>query len=252
MSRLNFKGDNEEHNFWQNYTDLFAGFLIVFIVASLIAYKGYNDKSKDLEYIANVVGGNHTGDLTGDQQHKLERLVANHELYERVRSFDEAKASLNGRYIRYDSLFRRIEVTVDVQFPPERSEIPADKKAPLIMAGHELMEILTKFETDKNVNFKVIIDGRAAKPYDLKNPSPRDHHYADTLSYQRARNLYNLWKQNSIISAIESHNAEVYVSGSGYQGHGRHSRATDKGDYEALNKRFVIQIIPYINFTEQI
>ena len=41
MSRINFRNDGEEHNFWQNYTDLMSGFLIVFIVASLVAYSSY-------------------------------------------------------------------------------------------------------------------------------------------------------------------------------------------------------------------
>lgn len=41
MSRLSFREDGEEHNFWQNYTDLMSGFLIVFIITSLVAYGSY-------------------------------------------------------------------------------------------------------------------------------------------------------------------------------------------------------------------
>ena len=41
MSRLSFREEGEEHNFWQNYTDLMSGFLIVFIIASLVAYGSY-------------------------------------------------------------------------------------------------------------------------------------------------------------------------------------------------------------------
>ena len=29
MSRLNLKNEGDEHNFWQNYTDLMSGFLVV-------------------------------------------------------------------------------------------------------------------------------------------------------------------------------------------------------------------------------
>ena len=36
MSRLNFKNEGDEHNFWQNYTDLMSGFLVVFIITSLV------------------------------------------------------------------------------------------------------------------------------------------------------------------------------------------------------------------------
>lgn len=250
MSRLKFKGDNEEHNFWQNYTDIFAGFLIVFIIASLIAYKGYKDKTDSLNQIAQIVGGNSTGELTGEQIDKINVLVANHELYERVKAFDEAKASFDGKYIKYEPKFKRIEVTVDVPFQSESSVLPMEKRAVLLKAGYELNDILKNFETNKNVSFKIIIDGRAAQGYNLPHPTAKNHQYADTLSYSRARNLYNLWEQNGIISQIEGHNAEVYVSGSGFKGHGRHTRQTDPGhnDPEGINKRFVIQIIPYINF----
>ena len=41
MSRLNFKNEGDEHNFWQNYTDLMSGFLVVFIITSLVAWYGY-------------------------------------------------------------------------------------------------------------------------------------------------------------------------------------------------------------------
>ena len=38
MRRLTFHNDGEEHNFWQNYTDLMSGFLIVFIIARLFIF----------------------------------------------------------------------------------------------------------------------------------------------------------------------------------------------------------------------
>ena len=41
MGRFFLKDNGEEHNFWQNYTDLMSGFLIVFIITSLVAYVGY-------------------------------------------------------------------------------------------------------------------------------------------------------------------------------------------------------------------
>ena len=41
MSRIIFKDNGEDHNFWQNYSDLMAGFLIVFIITSIVAWYGY-------------------------------------------------------------------------------------------------------------------------------------------------------------------------------------------------------------------
>ena len=41
MGKISFRNNGEDHNFWQNYTDLMSGFLIVFIIASIVAYSSY-------------------------------------------------------------------------------------------------------------------------------------------------------------------------------------------------------------------
>ena len=41
MRKFFNKGTEEEHDFWMSYTDLMAGFLIVFIITSLIVYSNY-------------------------------------------------------------------------------------------------------------------------------------------------------------------------------------------------------------------
>ena len=55
MNRLNLKNKGEEHNFWQNYTDLMAGLLIVFIITSLVVWYNYT-------LLATTVGSN-DGDI---------------------------------------------------------------------------------------------------------------------------------------------------------------------------------------------
>lgn len=40
------KADNESHNFWMSYTDLMSGFLIVFIIASIIYFNRSNEIAK--------------------------------------------------------------------------------------------------------------------------------------------------------------------------------------------------------------
>ena len=70
------------------------------------------------------------------------------------------------------------------------------------------------------------------------------------MSYRRARGLYYLWNNNGIIEEIEKQGGEVFVSGSGYYGKGRHTKHTDPNspDPEGLNKRFIIEVIPFIKF----
>lgn len=41
------KDPGEEHNFWMSYTDLMSGFLIVFIIASVVATRDYQRKERE-------------------------------------------------------------------------------------------------------------------------------------------------------------------------------------------------------------
>lgn len=49
MKKIFHKDSSEEHNFWMSYTDLMAGFLVVFIILSAILYNHYNQKVVDAE-----------------------------------------------------------------------------------------------------------------------------------------------------------------------------------------------------------
>lgn len=49
MKHLFGKNNGEEHNFWMSYTDLMSGFLIVFIICSIVTYNNYSEKSKECE-----------------------------------------------------------------------------------------------------------------------------------------------------------------------------------------------------------
>ncbi len=226
MGRISFKDNGEEHNFWQNYTDLMSGFLIVFIIASLSAYGSYR--------------------ITIE---KLDSIKVTAELYEKIQKLQEAQDSLNSKYFVYNKEYQRFECKVDVEFTSESSTIPEGKKRDLINAGKELMKIIDKFKGSKNISFKVVIEGRAAKKHDNPYPTQRNKDYAAKLSYERARNLYLLWKGNGLLTSIEGKdgNGEVFVCGSGFEGKGRYSGYGVNG--EDRNKTFIIQIIPYINYT---
>lgn len=249
MSRFSFRDNGEEHNFWQNYTDLMSGFLIVFIIASIIAYKQYKEKESLMSTLIEMAGGSKTGELTDLDRERLEKLVSNAELYEKVRAFDKAQESLNSKYFHFDSIYRRFECKLDIQFVSDSSTIDPKYLDILVKAGKEFVDILRQFPSTDNVGFKVVIEGRAAKRIDLK-PTWRNIQYADTLSYRRARGLYYLWNKNGIIANIEKQGGEVFVSGSGYYGKGRHTKQTDptSHDPEGLNKRFIIEVIPFIKF----
>lgn len=232
MSRISFKDNGEEHNFWQNYTDLMSGFLIVFIITSLVAYGSYK-VYVDLYHNKGITETN------------INDIVVNAELYKKIREFQEAQKSISRQYFQYNEKYQRFECTVDVQFAPDSAVILPKFHSQLIEAGKEVEEIISKFKESTNVSFKVIIEGRAAKKH---NTTPTESHkaYAARLSYERARNLHLFWKSHGILKDIEKQNGEVFISGSGFEGKGRYEGYGPNG--EDRNKTFIIQIIPYITY----
>ena len=231
MSKLNFKNEGEEHNFWQNYTDLMSGFLVVFIITSIVAWWGY------LEVTGPLGGG------SGDIKVTITQ-------YRKIKAFQEAQKSLESEYFHYNEKFQRFECKSDIMFAPNLANIPSDKEEVFIKAGQELVNtILSKFKESVNISFKIIIEGRAARH--LNKGSKEANEAADRAvwktmeirSYERALSLYNLWKKNGIISSIESMKGEVFISGSGFGGQGRYPNTPGQ---EELNKTFIIQNIPYI------
>lgn len=230
MSKINFKEEGEQHNFWQNYTDLMSGFLIVFIITSIVAWYGYIQVTDRLGGDPNI-------------EHTIKQI-------DLIREFLDAQKHLDSEYFVYNEKYQRFECTVDVLFAEEDDKIPAASKTDLINAGKELEGIIDKFNKSVNVAFKVVIEGRAARhlnyPTKIENEQAdaRGWKYAETLSYNRARSLYALWQENDILKDIEKINGEVFISGSGFGGQGRYSGYGPDG--EDKNKTFIIQIIPYI------
>lgn len=209
---MSFRKDGEEHNFWQNYTDLISGFLIVFIITSLVSYGNYK---------------------------------VNAELYKKIREFQQAQKSINRKYFKYNEKYQRFECTVNVTFAPESPIIPPSSYSQLIEAGKEVEDIIEKFKESANVSFKVVIEGRAARSHDNPHPNNAQKAYAASLSYNRARNLHLFWKSRGLLN-IERENGEVFISGSGFEGKGRYTGYGPNG--EDRNKTFIIQIIPYITY----
>lgn len=231
MSRIIFRDNGEEHNFWQNYTDLMSGFLIVFIITSLIAYGSYK-VYVDLYHSKGITEKN------------INDIVVNAELYQKIRAFQEAQKSISRNYFRYNEKYQRFECTVNVTFAPESPVIPEECYNQLIEAGKEIENIIVNFKDTANVSFKVVIEGRAARSHTNPNPNNEQKAYAARLSYERARNLQLFWQKNGLLNNIENMNGEIFISGSGLEGKGRYVGYGPEG--EDRNKTFIVQIIPYI------
>lgn len=184
MSKLNFKNEGDEHNFWQNYTDLMSGFLVVFIITSLVAWYGYIK-------VTGAIGGDGGSIKVTIEQSRM------------IREFNEAQKSLVSEYFHYNEQYQRFECKSDIMFEPNLANIPADKEEIFIEAGKELVnKILSKFKESVNISFKIIIEGRAARHLNKGSKEANEAadravwHTMEIRSYERALSLYNLWNQN--------------------------------------------------------
>lgn len=247
MGRLIFRDNGEEHNFWQNYTDLMSGFLIVFIITSLVAYVGYKS-------FVDIFTESSNGEVT------VQDVIVNHKLYKKIREFQMVSETLGKQssFFTYNEGFKRFECSIDVQFDPGQAVIKEQYIEPLESAGRELENLINAFQQKSvNIAFKVIIDGRAAnnRNHNINNGQPwiegsPEWKKMEVVSYERARAVRDLWKMKGIFDSNSSlSNVDIIISGSGFGGQGRYTHQKgSKEDLEAKNKTFIIQIIPYINF----
>jgi hypothetical protein len=186
------RSNGEMHNFWQNYTDLMSGLMIIFLVAS-VGYVVSQDDSRKIKAIVN----------------------AQKELADR------------SKFFTYNEKYNRFECTIDVKFPAyslvhdidKASQIHANNRKDLINAGKELRSFIDQQRAKYDgIDFEILIDGRAAGSFQKGTLVPQ-------LSFRRAHSLYELWKQNGLFDNTKDN---IHPAGSGYGGVGRYSATDDR------------------------
>jgi len=207
--------------FWPSYVDLMTALFLTMLVLFVLSFKRFKDKEVSLQ-VANK-------QLSVQLQEK--------------RKLDEIKAALKrleSNYFEYNPTYKRYELKFPVTFAPKSDVLPSAAQTPLVRAGRFLLSQMQAIKNDDNVQYLIVVEGRAAK--DLRYPA-NDPHNADgpavrQLSYSRALAVIRLWEQAGLRFPA---NLEVIAAGSGFCGAGRYT-----GSQEALNKRFIIQIQPKI------
>lgn len=222
-----FKENDDTENegsFWISYTDLLTGFLIIFIVITLSLSQTTSQNSNCCEE-ANTL------------KHKIDSLKGiirvTEKQFETIERIEKALSTLNkSPYFLYNQNCERFELRTEVLFTSYDAKIPKKQEDDLIKAGRELQQVIEKLSKIPNIVVKVVIEGRAAK----EEPNQTDG--GKLLSYRRALALYELWVK---WDKLDFGKAEVFTSGSGFEGQCRY-----KGAEEGRNKNFIVQIIPYI------
>jgi hypothetical protein len=214
---------NRRDFFWPSYVDLMTALFLVMLVLFVLSYKRFQDKNASLE------------------QAKARLEV---QLQEK-KKIDEIRAALrrleDPRYFIYNQRYKRYELNFPVEFQPQRYDLPAEARQPLIQAGQFLLRQMQALDRADNVQYLVVVEGRAAKNPNLPDSDPRnlDGGAVRQLSYNRAMEVIRLWESAGLRFPA---NLELVAAGSGFKGVGRYTGFRE----EAKNKRFIIQIQPKI------
>ncbi|UYZ58615.1 hypothetical protein [Hymenobacter latericus] len=211
--------------FWPSYVDLMTSLFIVMLVLFVYSFKLFRDREQEQRR------------LLGELKVKAKEL-------EQIQRIRESLRRLEGNYFRYDPSNERYELRVDVQFKAGRDEIQEQYKPALLKAGGLLRQRLRAIRTELPVRYLVIVEGMAAR-YPQGDPRNRlEEQTTYQLSYRRALNLLNFWKQNGV-NFTQDRSVELIIGGSGFYGTGRYI-----GRREGDNKRFLIQVIPKVGRIE--
>jgi hypothetical protein len=214
---------NRRDFFWPSYVDLMTALFLVMLVLFVLSYKRFQDKQASLE------------------QAKARLEV---QLKEK-KKIDEIRAALarleDPRYFVYNQRYKRYELNFPVEFQAQRYDLPAEARQPLIEAGRFLLRQMQALDRADNVQYLVVVEGRAAKNPNLPDSDPRnlDGAAVRQLSYNRAMEVIRLWESAGLRFPA---NLELVAAGSGFKGVGRYTGFRE----EAKNKRFIIQIQPKI------
>lgn len=163
--------------------------------------------------------------LKNQQQTTQEQL-------KRIKEVQSAVNALDQQYFRYDSVYKRFTLTRQISFPAKGSSISnAEDRQYLLKVGLNIQTLIRNLKIKyqgQNISYMVVIEGMSSNDAYANNFE---------LSYERALALYRLWSNAGI--RLDASMCELQIAGSGTAGVGRASE-------EALNQRFLIQVIPKI------
>jgi len=205
--------EKPEYNFWPSITDLMVSMFIIILVLFVVSYSMYRSNEITVKTVNEV---------------------------------SNLDSRIDTNYFRYDTTYKRFELTRSIQFDNNDSRIRDRDKEFLRRAGISLRDLLSELIKEKKtlaIRYIILIEG-------MSSVTDTDSTYNAELSYRRSRNLYQLWRSNGI--SFDTSYCEVQISGSGFEGIGRYpkirSSSNDnfQGHTDYDNQRILIQVIPKI------
>lgn len=181
-----------------------------------------------------------------NEQNRLNLKLAE---LEKIEELKQAISSLDTTYFKYDPVNKRHELRTNKKEMFKGGggiEIKSDVRADLVEAGKALRDITKSLNDTSNVKYLIIIEGMAARymrPKDRwRNSDPDRIDFTYQMSYNRARAIFELWKEEGI--EFDEDIFEIILAGSGWFGSGRYNQDMTNIKAEDANKRILLQIIP--------
>lgn len=236
--------------FWPSYVDLMTALFLTMLVLFVLSYKLFKDKEHDLT----------------EERDKFQAAAEQLALIKRI---ERSLKTMMGdsTLFRYEKQFRRYTLARDVRYNvgqwnlrvPSQSLIQPRDTAFLADTGTKLKGIVDSLLSLKlrdpdyrDVSYVLAIVGNASNLGERSyNParytSAEDENYI--LSYQRAKSLYDFWREQRIVNFNDTtyHKViELVIAGNGWGGVGRYKSVYPDYNEEKKNQRFLIQIVPKI------
>jgi hypothetical protein len=233
--------DKKRDFFWLSFADVMTSMFFVMLVLFVLVYtmqsKVIEEASQANEKLKAL--NEKLGKTEEEREQYLKALEAKAEELEKIKAIDAAIKELQkGGLYEYNTTCKRFELKSDILFDQNSAIIPNSVKSNLILAGRQLNDLLQRYHGNQQVKFIVVIEGRAARHENARLNLHYKNNVKD-LGYSRSLALYNLWMDNGI--TLNNNNSEVFISSTGFDGLCRYS-----GAEEGKNKRFIIQVIPYL------
>ncbi|MCF8322233.1 MAG: flagellar motor protein MotB [Flavobacterium sp.] len=229
--------DKKRDFFWLSYSDLMTSLFFIMLVLFVLIYSMNSKVIEDARQANEKLKA--LGITEGERQRNLKALEAKAQELERIKAIDAAIKELEkGGLYEYNSTCKRFELKSAILFEENSAIIPKSVEKNLILAGSQLNNLLKLYQGNQQVKFIDVIEGRAARHENARQNLKYKDNVKD-LGYSRSLALYNLWMANGI--TLNNNNSEVFISSTGFDGLCRYS-----GAEEGKNKRFIIQVIPYL------
>ena len=203
-----FKKDRgEEHDFWMSYTDLMSGFLIVFIIASLVYYSQISAIEKQLSgySVEELI------EMECDYIEKIRQLEANGGLLNINEQFEDVFKSIDNYVIMPDSLggIRLYPSNGEKQlFKKNQDQMEPNLQNRIQIIGKQFVQTAMKLKNDKHNIVEIRIEGHADEDGDFMHNLK--------LSSSRAYAVYEYIHDNCNLSKEEKDFVEKYMISVGY------------------------------------